>query len=178
MNMNKKYVFLVLSTALWALIALASTPVSPLMEKDIIGHWVGYEAAYPYFYNLNFDKDNTGTLVTLYPSGEPDIYNVKWMLTNSDLQILPLHSKSGAEVISCSVQRVDSRRIDIVISGVTNNWKRTALLFNQSKLDKDIRTSKQYDRTANWSERFDRCCRICKIPAINVLSRCSRRGIL
>jgi len=127
----------ILGILIWSslLTLIASQPVLLPSKERLVGDWVGYEAYFPDFYRVHLREDNTGVMVIVVPEREPNVYALRWEVEGQKqlrLQLSPLTKKS--ESISCVVSNVDSIRMDIVISGTTNKWRRTARLLNEKLL--------------------------------------------
>jgi hypothetical protein len=138
-----------------ALDAAGDRPIKRPQEWDLVGHWVGFDDYHPYFYRLNLQANNTGKLVVLlYPKGEPSIYGLRWQLDEKQLQVLDiLPLTTNAEAIACSVTRVDFRRMNVVIGGISNAWKRTAMLLNEKSLSSAIIESAKHESKPGRSQQ-------------------------
>jgi len=142
-----KKTFVILGVVLTiSLIGFASRRLTPPSKGDLVGFWIGYEQSFPYFYRLNLREDYTGTLVILYPEGNPSIYGLRWEFPEPRLLIQVSPMSQGAEKITCSVTKVDYRSINLVITGSSNQWKRTALLLNEKQLSAKIAESAEHER--------------------------------
>ena len=141
--------FLVLGLLLsFSLFALATRPAKSPSQGDLVGDWVGFEASYPYFYRLDLRRDDTGNLVVLYPQGESAVYGLRWQLSEKQLQLNVLPLTTNAEMITCQVLKADFRRMTVVVSGVSNTWKRTAMLLNEKFLAAGIAESAKHASNA------------------------------
>jgi len=118
--------------------------MSPTKE-DLVGLWVGFETSYPYFYRINLRKDDTGKMVVLFPQGDPSVYDLRWQFSERQLQLQTSPVTTNSEIITCSVVRVDSRRMDVVIAGKSNQWKRSAMLLNEKILAAGISESARHE---------------------------------
>lgn len=131
-----------------SLIAIASRPSMSPSRSDLVGVWVGFDTSYPDFYRVNLRENNTGTLVVLFPEGQPDVYALRWEFSERQLLLQASPLTTNCEVIACSVAKVDSRRMEFAINGISNAWKRTALLLNEKKLSARIAESAKHEPKA------------------------------
>ena len=143
--MKMKRISLIVSLFTTSLIAYAWRPVTPPSKGDLVGVWVGYEDAYPYFYRLTLRDNNSGALVILYSGGDTGVYNLSWDLAGPRLSIRAVPLSQDTEPIVCSVTKVDYKRIDLATSGTSVQWKRSAVLLNNKELSAKIAESAKHD---------------------------------
>ena len=142
---TKTLFYITASFALLLSIVFARQPVLPPPASELVGLWVGYENGYPYFYRLNLKTNNTGRLIIMFPEAEPDVYDLHWRLNERKLILDALPLTKNSEVINCAVSNLTHRRMDIIISGGSNEWHRTARLLNERLLSARIVESGEYE---------------------------------
>ena len=146
--------------ALWLVLGLCLTAVcavlaelqkQPPSSNEIVGSWVGYEDGGVYFYRIALETNSAGSCVVLFNGESRDNYSIDfWRMADGKL-ILKLTAKSAAaEQIALTVLYIDKLRMELNVSGVTNNWKRKAVLYNEREF---LRRANQ---TANSSRVQDR----------------------
>ena len=136
-----------------SVVALGDRPIKPPVERNLVGHWVGFCDQRLYFYRLNLRGDNTGKLVVVYAEDEPDIYSVRWQLNERQLQLNLFPLTTNAEIMTCYVAKIESRRLDIEFAGVGKDWKRTASLLNEKALAAGIVESAKHESKVLPSEK-------------------------
>jgi hypothetical protein len=136
-----KYFFFVFLAS--AVSLFADRLQEPITSEELCQDaWIGFDADAECFFRLDFHTNGTSRLAIVALGDAADVYNVHWQIRNRSLTLLEASQNKGLEAIALTCSDVGRRKLVLTVTGRTNNWKKTTILYPERRFTEYARKSR------------------------------------